>query len=293
MTHGDGERSWRVEESGPTVTTIRCSMDRNRSWEQWMLITSDRHLDNPHSDRSMQRRHLDQALERGAMVVDLGDLFCAMQGKTDRRANKSDLSEEYKTPDYFGELIRGAVKFFEPYRDNLAVFGKGNHETAVTKHHEIDPTKWLTERLQDKGSPVVCGGYRGWIRILFEGRGGSWRKSLNIAYTHGSGGAAPVTKGVIKTNRRSVMFPDADIQLSGHIHEGWSFPIARIRLTDSGKEVKDECVHLCVPTYKDEVLNTGEGFAIEGEHSPKPIGAWWLRFFWADETVKFEYMRAC
>ena len=55
---------WTVEETGPTVQTIRVAMDRNREWEQWALLTADRHLDNPHSNKAMQRRHLDQAVER-------------------------------------------------------------------------------------------------------------------------------------------------------------------------------------------------------------------------------------
>ena len=53
--------TWTVEQTSPTVTTIRIPVNRNREWEQWALITSDRHIDSPKSDRSMQRRHLEQA----------------------------------------------------------------------------------------------------------------------------------------------------------------------------------------------------------------------------------------
>lgn len=286
--------NWTVEETGPTVQTIRIAMDRNRDWSQWALLTADRHLDNPHSNRAMQKRHLDQAVERGAFIIDLGDLFCAMQGRNDRRSAKSALSKEHAVDDYYDELVRGAVSFFDPYKEHVAVLGTGNHETSVLRHGETNLSRRLVERLQDRGSPVVLGGYRGWIRLMFEREGGGSRQTLNVAYTHGSGGSAPVTKGVIKTNRRSVIYPDADIQISGHIHEGWSMPIARVRLTDQGREIKDECVHLSVPTYKDEIVDQSGGWAIEGEHSPKPIGAWWLRFFWdrSEGRVKFEYTRA-
>jgi hypothetical protein len=105
---------WSVEETGPTVQTIRIAMDRNKEWSQWMLVTADRHLDNPHSNRAMQKRHLDQAVERGAFVVDLGDLFCAMQGRNDRRAAKSAIAQEHAVDDYFGAIIRSTVNFFEP-----------------------------------------------------------------------------------------------------------------------------------------------------------------------------------
>lgn len=244
----------------------------------------------------MQRRHLDQAVERGAFVFDLGDLFCAMQGRSDPRSCKADLRDEHRTGDYLGELVRGAVNFLSPYGKNIAILAKGNHETKIAKHMELDLTRALVDRLNDNGSPAVMGGYRGWVRLMFEDstKTAGARQSVVIAYTHGSGGAAPVTKGVIKTNRRAIMYPDAQISLSGHIHEAWSFPICRMRLSPQGREYVDEQLHLCIPTYKDELTDQGEGFAVEGEHSPKPLGAWWLRFHWArDESkVKFEAMRA-
>ena len=70
-------------------------------------------------------------------------------------------------------------------------------------------------------------------------------------------------------------------------------PLARTRLNDAGNEHKDEQLHLSIPTYKDETTSVGEGFAAEIEMSPKPLGAWWLRFFYVSQQgIKFEYMRA-
>ena len=51
------------------------------------------------------------------------------------------------------------------------------------------------------------------------------------------GGSAVVTKGVIDTNRRSVMLANADIVATGHIHESWEMPLMRKHLsTRTGKE---------------------------------------------------------
>lgn len=283
---------WTVEQTGPTVATIRIPVHRNKEWEQWALLTSDRHLDNPHSNLPMQRRHLDQAKERDAFVVDTGDLYDAMQGKNDRRSSKSDLKEALASSDYIGDLVRNAVNFFEPYADCLGVFGMGNHETAILNRLEVNLTRAMVERLNDKGSSAVLGGYRGWVRLLFsDHKNGNERSSLKLAYMHGSGGGAPVTKDVIKTSRRAVVYPDADIVVSGHVHEGWSFPIGRVRLNDAGKETRDSQLHLSIPTYKEEILDCGNGFAAEVEMSPKQIGAWWLRFFY-DGGIKYDYMRA-
>ena len=63
-----------------------------RGWEQWFLLTSDRHWDNPKSNWELQKAHLDEALERAAGVIDVGDFFCAMQGRWDPRASKEDIS---------------------------------------------------------------------------------------------------------------------------------------------------------------------------------------------------------
>ena len=231
-------------------------------------------------------------------MVDLGDLFDVMQGKNDPRSSKSSLDIGHKTGDYLGELTRDAVDFFTPYKDVMAVFGKGNHETQLTKRLEFDLSRMLVDRLNDAGSPCVLGGYRGWVKLLFchkknsDISGGA--NAINLFYIHGSGGAAPVTKGVIGSNRRAVIYPDAHIVVSGHIHEGWAMPITRMRLNTTGREIKDEQIHLCVPTYKDEYSDIGEGFAVEKELSPKPLGAWWLRFFYdVDACIyRYEYSRA-
>lgn len=89
--------AWKVEKTGPTVTTIRIPVSRNARWEQWALATSDRHIDSPHTDLPLQKRHLSQAVDRGAFVLDLGDLYDAMQGRNDKRSSKSDLKDQYKS----------------------------------------------------------------------------------------------------------------------------------------------------------------------------------------------------
>jgi len=283
---------FQIEQNSPTVTTIRVPVQRNRQWEQWALLSADRHFDNPKSRQDMQKKHLDEARDRGALVLDFGDLFCAMQGKNDRRGKKGGTRGENITPDYFGSLVRSGVKLFEPYLDNLALMGPGNHETAILSHNEIDLTTALVERLQDKGSKVVRGGYRGWVRFLFKGT--TYGQGISMHYSHGSGGGGVVTKGVIQANRRAVWLPDAQIVVSGHIHEAWQVEYCRARLSEKGAEFTDEQLHICLPTYKDEFTDCANGFHVENERPPKPLGAWWLRFYWdhIKEKVSLEATRA-
>lgn len=284
--------NWNIEQTSPMVSTIRIN-GKEKGWEQWCLLSSDRHFDNPMSRIDLQRRHLDQAKERNAFVIDVGDLFCAMQGNKDPRAQKSKVRKENMVDAYYDSLVDSGYELFKDYKDILAVIGKGNHETKIIKHNEIDLTNHLVRRLNAAGSPVIAGGYRGWVRFMFE-INGSKRFSYRLYYVHGSGGSAPVTKGVIKTNRRAVVLPDADIIISGHIHESWYMEIARTRLNNQGREYLDDQLHLSIPTYKDEFSGQEYGFMVEQEASPKPLGAWWIRFFFdnIDKRVKYEFTRA-
>lgn len=283
---------WSIKRAGPASFSLRFDMRRSADWEQWVLVTADRHLDNPGSDRELQRFHLDQAKERGAPVLDFGDLFDAMQGKRDKRSSKSDLMEGHKESSYLNRIVQDAAKFFEPYVDNLALLSEGNHETAITKHVEYNLLEGLIYALSSKGTPIMKGGYRGWIRFLFQH--GNYRTSRNAYWIHGYGGGGPVTRDVIQANRKAVYLTNADYVFSGHTHDQWAFPIERTRLLDSGREVRDRQYHIKVPTYKDEFFNKSGGFHHETGKPPKPTGAWWMRFYWSprDKAVKVLFIEA-
>jgi hypothetical protein len=280
---------WRIEKTSPVAATIRIKYKPNREWEQWFLFGSDAHLDNPHCLQDLKRYHLKQAVERGAGIFELGDTLDAMQGKNDRRGSKADVIPELQVDNYWDALVDYGAEFFMPYKENLAFFGYGNHETSARKHSETDPLNSMVRDLRKGGSPAILGGYRGWFRFMFEredGHGG--RQSKRGYFNHGSGGGGPVTKGVIKTNRRTVYLPEADFVFSAHIHEQWVMKQQRVRLLDSGKEISETQYHVQLPTYKEEFVNVKDGFHVEREAPPKPLGAWWLRFYVSPLTDRIE-----
>jgi hypothetical protein len=239
----------------------------------------------------MQKKHLDQAKSGGWPVIDLGDVFDAMQGKRDPRASrlnmKACLSEK---EEYFDLLVDYAHEFFKPYAQNMALIGLGNHETSILKHNETHLLKRLASRLE---TPVL-GAYSGWVKVMFEGHGSQRRRSVNIRYTHGSGGSAPVTKGVIHTNRRAVYLPDAHILLSGHSHESFMVPLGRERISDAGEVYKDEQLHVQVPSYKDETTGISNGYALERGMATTTTGAVWLKFWFnrTENKIKWDAERA-
>ena len=283
---------WTIERQSDVCFAIRVNFSRSVDWEQWFLVTADRHLDNPHSDRELQKHHMDQAVERGAGILDFGDLFDAMQGKNDRRSSKSDLMTEHKATGYLNNLVKDAAKFFEPYVDNLALLSEGNHETSILKHVEYNLLDGLIYALSSKGSPVMHGGYRGWIRFLFQHN--TYRDSRNAYWIHGYGGGGPVTKDIIQANRKAVYLSNADYVFSGHTHDQWIFPLERTSINSSGNEEWHRQYHIKVPTYKDEFFNNRGGFHHETGKPPKPKGAWWMRFYWSNrsKSVQVQFIEA-
>lgn len=271
----------------PDATVVQ--FDEVKSgWQQWFLLSSDRHWDSKYSDRAMQKRHLDQALERNALIIDLGDVLDLMQGRNDRRGSKSSIRPEHNVDDYYSAVIQDAIDWFEPYAKNWLLLAEGNHETSVKRHAEIDPTRLLVAGLNDRaGANIIRGSYNGWVKLQFRASGRKSFPAVNIYYSHGSGGSSPVTRGVISTNRRAVYLPDANVVLSGHIHSGWQVPIPRERLTDQGSVYVDEQMHISVPTYKRGARRSG--WEAEKGFAPTPIGAVWMRLYYHDERVRTEF----
>lgn len=273
---------WLVEQNQSNVHTIRFEGIQT-GWEQWVLLTGDRHHDNVHSRHELEIEHLEQAKARNAPIVDIGDLFCAMQGKFDPRADQSQLRPEDRGNAYFDLIGQHAAEFYAPYAKLFAVLGHGNHETATLKHHNIDLTDRLVAALNQRGGRVHTGGYGGWIRFQFV----MWSTqmcAINLKYHHGAGGGGPVTRGIIDSNRQMVYLPDADMIVNGHVHEQMHVTIARERLTQQGYVSRDIVHFLRTGTYKDEYGDGSGGFHIERGRPPKPLGATWLRFYLRDRA---------
>ena len=269
-------KPWKLETVTPNVHTIRFE-GVHADWEQWILLRSDVHHDNVHCDQAFEKRHLDEARERNALVIDGGDLFCAMQGKYDPRSSMDDLRPEHKRTDYLDALVETATEFYRPYADLFAVLGRGNHETGITKRHGTDLTDALARELRRAGGDVVPGGYGGWARFMFT-INHTVRVQLRLKYFHGSAKNpdAQVTRGVIQTNRQAVYLANADVVLNGHSHDAYIVPIQREHLNDAGAVEQRVCWFLRTPGYKDEYSDGFGGFHVEGGKPPKPIGAIWM-----------------
>ena len=253
--------------------------------EVWVLLRSDAHHDSPFCNRKLERQHLELAKLRNAIICDGGDTLDGMQGRFDKRKSNEEIRPEDVTDAYYDSIVEHAAEDYAPYARQWACFGKGNHETSIIKHAGTDVISNLVFRLNtSSGSNIAVGGYRGYV--VFQFRFNKTKlQTYRMKWHHGSGGAAPVTRGVLHTNRQAVWLPDADIIWNGHNHQNYVLPIPRERLSRSNKVLHDVLWFVRTPGYKDERDRT-EGFAAEMMTGPTPMGCVWLNFRLHNDRMK-------
>ena len=227
-------------------------------WEMWVLLMSDEHFDGINCDRALLKKHHEEAKERNALIFKFGDIFDCIK--------------------------KDALKFYSHYKNNIVFISPGNHEQSILKNHEIDLTESLGEGLN-----CHVGKYAGFIKFFFINEAGGGKRSFTLYYTHGSGGGAPVTKGVIKNNRRQHTI-DADFYVSGHIHTGTLQPRPKVYLNEQCIVKRKEPEHIILGAYKNEFLNGG--WEDSKEFDPPVLGGMWLRFYFRNSKVLYDLIRA-
>lgn len=290
-------KPWVCSQISRNVFRLNVNVVKNLNWEWWFLLTSDQHWDNPKSNHELQIKHLEQARERNAAVMSAGDFFCLMQGRYDKRSNKSSLRPEHKVDNYLDAVINTAADFFTPYADLFTVIATGNHEASIAERYETNMIDRFCGVINNKTKAHIHnGGFSGWIIFSFDqelstgqvlhGKG----TRVVLHYDHGYGGGGPVTADMIQHQRRAVYLPDADIILSGHTHDQWVREFARVRLTSNGAIRHDIQTHIKIPSYKDDRGDGYGGWATATKGMPpKPIGAWWLRFYFEPKAGRVLY----
>jgi hypothetical protein len=273
-------------EKGVSPNVVKVALDCSKKKEHWFLLSGDRHHDNPHCNHELEKRHLDEALEREAGIIDIGDLFCAMQGKYDKRSNKSDIRPEHQNGEYLDSLVNTAADFYEPYAKNIVALGYGNHETSILGRHETNLTERLAQALRTKtGAVVPVTGYTGWIKFLLDD-GSGHRTSRVLWHMHGYGGGGPVTQDTIQAQRQNAYVDGADIMLSGHVHQRWVQENMKVYLDSYGEVKQRSSWYVKTSTYKEEYGSGVGGWHVGTGKPPKPLGAWWLKLTYDMFTVK-------
>ena len=209
-----------------------------------LRLMSDLHIGAAHVDYKLIQRELDEALANADRISINGDLLDLILPKDAKRYQPNAVHPRVaKRNDQVNAVIEWTVEILEPVAHLIDMIGVGNHETSVQKWNSVDPTLLILYELEkiarqkDPNHVIHYGGYTGFIdyrvRTPHAKKGGH---RFVIYYHHGSGGAAPVTRGIIDFNRRDV-FVDADLLWLGHKHSRLAVTVEKLRCPEIGHEV--------------------------------------------------------
>jgi len=256
-----------------------------------VLLISDLHWDNPHCDRALLKKHLDEAVKGGHDILINGDMFCLMQGKYDGRRSKSEIRPEHNNSRYLDSVVDTAVEWFTPYAHNIKVIGYGNHEMSILRHCETDVIERFVTLLNNKtGASVQVGGYGGWVIYQHE-RSKRIINAYKIKYFHGAGGGGPVTKGAINFNRMATMIEGANAIWMGHVHESTEITYTLEGLNQKNNVELRDVLMIRTPAYKEEYNEGKGGWHVERGAPPKPCGGRWLEIYFERDKMR-DWMRA-
>jgi predicted phosphodiesterase len=186
-----------------------------------LCLMSDLHIGGLHIDYALIEKELATAKKRGAKILINGDVFDAIMPGDRKRYRANNLHPRMFSAgdDMLGESIRWAYEILEPYKDDIIMIGDGNHDDSVARYHHIEPVKQLVVMLNGGTGKIQYGGYHGFIHIQMRPYAEASRVGHYIIhYHHGSGGAAPVTKGAITFSRAAMWIEGADAIWRGHTH---------------------------------------------------------------------------
>jgi len=201
-----------------------------RKGEIAFTLMSDLHLGAPNVNYDSIHSDLEGARANGDRILLNGDIFDAILPTDKKRFRMEAIDEKLRGhSDILNRLVEQAFQELSPYADLIDLIAIGNHEESVEKYHSFDPVQALVYRLnQIPGADVRYGGISGFFDYRIteprnteaaRGRnnhgGDRWR--YLIFYHHGSGGSAPVTKGIISFNRMET-WVEADLLWVGHGH---------------------------------------------------------------------------
>ena len=235
---------------------------------------SDTHLDSLFCQTDVFLSHLRQMAAAGAYFLCVGDMVDAMMGRYDPRRSQEELLPEFRgRDDYYDAVVDYVAGRLLPFKERLIFLGQGNHELAVKKHVGTDLSARVGRILNQnrQAPPVQVGGYTGYIviRILTNGKP---RANTIIYYAHGSGGAAPVTRGVIRTNRQAVFLENVAVVLNGHNHQGYVVPIVMEGVNKALRTSRHIVWFLRTPGYKNEWARERSGYVAQKNTGPHPLG---------------------
>jgi hypothetical protein len=281
------DRGWELEFPDRGVSRVVIEVPRAgvKDWEHWTWLGSDIHYDAKECDRAFYHATMQEAVQHNASIIQVGDLFDAMQGRNDRRGGKGGLRDEVFAAHYFDALVSDWVEGHTPYANHFAAIGYGNHETAIIDHNETDLIARALELLRYRtGATIMPGGYTG--AVVFSFTFGKLRRAKRLYYEHGFGGGGAVSRDTIGMERLRARVEGFDIIATGHTHDLWQDKsTVKHGLSPTSKWLGVPQRSIKTGTFKasGKPGKRSEWETIRGIR-PKAVGGWWIRWFF-DERV--------
>lgn len=207
-----------------------------------LRLMSDLHIGAAHVDYKLIEKEIFEAEEKGDRVLINGDLLDLILPKDAKRFTPSSVHPRMaRRNDQVNAAIEWAVELLSPVAHLIDMIGVGNHEVTTQKWNAVDPTLLIlyelekVARTRDPEHVIHYGGYTGFVDYRLRCRDSAKHGGVRwvLYYHHGSGGVAPVTKGIIDFNRRDV-FIDADMIWMGHKHQKLVVTVEKLRCPQSG-----------------------------------------------------------
>lgn len=237
-----------------------------------VFATSDVHWDSYYSYREQFISDMEYARKLGALIIIFGDFLDVMQGRYDPRRHMEYVRPEYRREAYYDAVVDCTIRDMRPYRNSILFFAHGNHEDAAKKNAGTDVLHRLIEGLNTPNHTIYEGGYGGILNFIIN------EKVNKTKYFHGAGGEAPVTKGVIQTNRQAAVLNGFDIVFNGHNHNAYHVPIAQETVDNDGIHRFMLQHHIRTPGYSMAFGDGSEGWEVTRGGVPKPIGGYFVDF---------------
>ena len=237
------------------------------------LLCSDLHLDSIHCERDLIKKHFDAVKVKNGKIFIFGDILDVMATYGDRRMMREDIDPMFiaRGRSYLDLIIEYAIEFLMPYRDNIFMISKGNHETVIEKYHNTDPISRIIHGL---GGNIYQGGYKGWV--FFQYKMGKTTNTHRMHYHHGFGGNAARSKGILAVQMEAMRYPDAHTLVRGHTHQKWHDPSTTSeRVHETGRIYTSSMDYLQLGSYKNGALSDG-GWEVEKNFMPTKMGGWFM-----------------
>lgn len=202
---------------------------------------SDLHADDYFHDSVVCKKRLKEAIDNNYRIFIGGDTFSIIVHSDKKRYRKGE--DTRKSSALHNENIEFAIEYFKPFVNFIDMICIGNHECSAIDYNHLDPMPFVIRELNllrdKKLDPIYYGGYRGFTRLKFQYGKDHATRCVEIFRYHGSGGSAPITKGMIDIARiRAEFF--ADLYWLQHKHTGILDPhIKTFKLRSGNTQVKE------------------------------------------------------